>query len=347
MRFMSVIIEENKLSYATVLSPLKSRLCEVDDLIFKLLAQQDSLIEEVGRYVLEARGKRLRPALVFLTAACFNNQEHDSVVQRLAAIVELLHAATLLHDDVIDASLLRRGRSTVHEVWDNRTSILVGDCLYSLAFQLMAGLDDPHVVRLFAEATGQIITGEIQQNKHCGSLALSQADYFSVIGKKTAMLFAVAAQLPAVVHGATQAQIQNFYDFAYFFGMVYQLTDDYLDYFGTQVSIGKCLGDDFRQGKPTLPLLFAYQHSDAAVQQQLQQWFIDQKQDIDFTQVLALIHSTSALAKVKQCIDQYGRQAQQALACLAPSFADDRLRSLADFLAVCVQQTASVSESGA
>jgi octaprenyl-diphosphate synthase len=311
-------------------------LQRVDELILAILSEQDPRICEVGHYVMQARGKRLRPTLVCLVAQCFQEELSDDVI-RLAAIVELLHAATLLHDDVIDASLLRRNRSTAHEVWDNKTSILVGDFLYSMAFQLIATIPNQQVVSVLAAATGEIITGELQQNQQCGQLDLSVEAYFQVIGKKTAVLFALCGQLPALICGASEEQVQAAYDFAYQFGMAYQLVDDCLDYCGDEETMGKCLGDDLRQAKPTLPLMYAYQQAQPEERAYLEQVFSGQHAP-ESARVIAIIRRTHALDLVKESIRAFDSKAKKSLSMLKTASLPSSMKLLNDFIDVCVQK---------
>lgn len=227
----------------------------VNALIPRQLTSDVTLVEEIGRYIIDSGGKRLRPLLVLLGARACGYEGNGQI--RLAAIIEFLHTATLLHDDVVDRSDLRRGRATANATWGNAPSVLVGDFLYSRAFQLMVELENMDIMAILSDATNTIAQGEVQQLANIGNLALSEADYLEVIRAKTALLFQAAAHTAGVLASDDAESIRALKHFGLEFGLAYQLVDDYLDYAGDPAVMGKHAGDDLAEGKLTLPLIRA------------------------------------------------------------------------------------------
>lgn len=226
----------------------------VNRLIPKQLTSDVEMVEEIGRYIVEAGGKRLRPLLVLLGAHCLGYEGPRHI--RLAAVIEFLHTATLLHDDVVDRSDLRRGRATANALWGNAPSVLVGDFLYSRAFQLMVELDNMAILSILSDATNTIAEGEVLQLTHIGNLDIDEAQYMEVIRCKTALLFQAASHTAAVLACGDAAHVQALHDFGLHFGLAYQLVDDWLDYAGDATTMGKNVGDDLAEGKLTLPLIY-------------------------------------------------------------------------------------------
>ncbi len=224
-----------------------------------------ALVQQVATYIVQAGGKRMRPAMVLLTADALGLRE-DSRITELAAIVEFIHTATLLHDDVVDESSQRRGKQTANAVFGNAASVLVGDFLYSRAFQMMVTLDTPRIMTVLADATNVIAEGEVLQLMHIGDADLNQAQYLQVIEYKTAKLFEAAARLPAVLAGDTVAEAA-LATYGRKVGAAFQIVDDVLDYQGDASVLGKNLGDDLREGKVTLPLIYAMQQGSAQQKQ--------------------------------------------------------------------------------
>ena len=248
-----------------------SDFAAVNELIPRQLTSDVDLVESIGRYIVESGGKRLRPLIVLLGARACGINSNDHI--RLAAIIEFLHTATLLHDDVVDRSGLRRGRATANALWGNAPSVLVGDFLYSRAFQLMVELENLDVMAILADATNVIAEGEVLQLANIGNAALSEENYREVIRCKTAMLFQAAAQSSAVLglseltaEGDSSAaeHIERLRDYGLEFGMAYQLVDDWLDYAGDSKVMGKNVGDDLAEGKATLPLIYTMANGTAA-----------------------------------------------------------------------------------
>ena len=230
-----------------------SDFAQVNALIPTQLASEVALVEQIGAYIVNSGGKRLRPLIVLLTARCCGYDASDHI--RLAAIIEFLHTATLLHDDVVDSSNLRRGRATANVTWGNAPSVLVGDFLYSRAFQLMVDLDNMDVMAIVADATNIIAEGEVLQLDNIGNAAYDEADYMQVILRKSALLFQAAAHTAAVLGTTDPDVIQAMRTYGRDFGLAYQLVDDWLDYEGDRDVMGKNIGDDLAEGKATLPLI--------------------------------------------------------------------------------------------
>ncbi|MAT51810.1 MAG: octaprenyl diphosphate synthase [Porticoccaceae bacterium] len=300
----------------------------VNDLILKELHSDVDLVENIGHYLIEAGGKRLRPLLVLLSArACHYQGEHHIT---LATVIEFIHSATLLHDDVVDTSELRRGRLTANARWGNAPSVLVGDFLYSRAFQMMVSLGDMHVMRILADTTNRISEGEAQQLLNTGNSDVGEDNYLTVIDKKTAQLFEAASQCGAVVAGADTVTANALKAYGHNLGMAFQLVDDALDYTASSDTLGKNIGDDLAEGKPTLPLIRAL-HRGNPEQQALIRRVIKEggKEEIDA--VLQAIETTGAIDYTLEMARDYVARAQEALAVLTESNYKSALAELADF----------------
>src|SRR5690348_1894471 len=233
----------------------------VDAVIREKLYSDVGLIRQVSEYIINSGGKRLRPALVILSAGAFGysgKYQYD-----LAAIVEFIHTATLLHDDVVDASELRRSKATANALFGNAASVLVGDFLYSRAFQMMVAVDNMRVMRVLADATNTIAEGEVLQLLNVRDPDVDEENYLRVIRYKTAKLFEAATRLGAVIGGGTEAEKEALARYGMHLGTAFQLIDDVLDYSGDFLKTGKNIGDDLAEGKPTLPLLYAMKHGTA------------------------------------------------------------------------------------
>lgn len=228
---------------------------EVNQLIIDQLYSDVGLVENIGQYLVDAGGKRLRPLLVLLTARALGYQQKQHI--ELAAIIEFIHTATLLHDDVVDVSELRRGRPTANAEWGNAPSVLVGDFLYSRAFQMMVAIGQMEIMAILSNTTNVISEGEVQQLVNAKDPSVTEANYTTVIHKKTAALFEAACETAAVLCDAEAQQRDTLRQYGYHLGMAFQLIDDALDYSGDAEQLGKNVGDDLAEGKPTLPLIYA------------------------------------------------------------------------------------------
>lgn len=229
-------------------------LAALDRCIVAELHSDVAMVEEIGHYIVKAGGKRLRPLLALLSAKCCGYQGDAHI--KLAAIIEFLHTATLLHDDVVDVSDLRRGRETVNSRWGNAPSVLVGDFIYTRSFQLMVSLDNMGIMNILATASNQLAEGEVMQLARAGDATTSEEQYFEVIKRKTGTLFEAASHTAAVLAGASTEQEQALQNYGAHLGLAYQLVDDVLDYDGDEQEMGKALGADLAEGKPTLPLIY-------------------------------------------------------------------------------------------
>ena len=229
----------------------------VNQLIIDQLHSNVDLVENIGHYLVEAGGKRLRPLLVLLTANALGYPSKGNQHLDLAAIIEFIHTATLLHDDVVDISSMRRGRLTANAKWGNAPSVLVGDFLYSRAFQMMVSIRDMDIMQLLSDTTNTISEGEVQQLVNANDPSVTEENYLNVIYKKTGALFEAACETAAVLSQASAEQRNALKQYGYHLGLAFQLVDDALDYEGDAEALGKNVGDDLAEGKPTLPLIFA------------------------------------------------------------------------------------------
>jgi octaprenyl-diphosphate synthase len=305
--------------------PLDAALQRVDSVIRERLKSQVALIDQIAQYIINAGGKRIRPRLVLLFAEAlgFDGPER----YELAAIVEFIHTATLLHDDVVDESSLRRGRPTANAMFGNAASVLVGDFLYSRAFQMMVSLDRMRVLDVLADATNVIAEGEVLQlmNMHDPDLAVE--DYLRVIRFKTAKLFEASARLGAVLGGANAALEESCADYGRSLGTAFQLVDDLLDYEGNSDELGKNIGDDLREGKPTLPLLVAMARANEADRAMIRH-AIEEGEIAKLPHILAVVRSTGALDATRAAAQQEADKARAVLAALPPSRAREALLDL-------------------
>lgn len=264
----------------------------VDKVIRDRLYSDVVLVRQVAEYIIGGGGKRMRPALVLLTAGAMGYQ--GTRHHEMAAVVEFIHTATLLHDDVVDESALRRGRDTANAMFGNAASVLVGDFLYSRAFQMMVAVDNMRVMQVLSDATNIIAEGEVLQLMNCHDADVDEARYMQVIHYKTAKLFEAAAQLGGILGGADPELEQALARYGMHLGTAFQLVDDVLDYSGSEAATGKHIGDDLAEGKPTLPLIHVMQHGTpeqaACVRKAIEEGGRD-----DFPAVLAAIHASGAL----------------------------------------------------
>ncbi len=300
----------------------------VDAVIRARLHSEVVLVRQVAEYIIQSGGKRLRPALVLLSAGAFGYG--GTLHHELAAVVEFIHTATLLHDDVVDESDLRRGRQTANALFGNPASVLVGDFLYSRAFQMMVEIDDMRVMRVLSDATNVIAEGEVLQLMNCHDADLDEARYLRVIRYKTAKLFEAAAQLGAIVGGASVELEKNLADFGMHLGTAFQLIDDVLDYSGAEAETGKHLGDDLAEGKPTLPLIYVMKNGNAE-QSACVRHAIENGGRDDFPAVLAAIRATGALEHAKRQAREEADRASAALAAVPASQYKDSLLELCLF----------------
>ena len=286
-------------------------MAEVDRVIAKRLDSGVPLVGTVSQYIISAGGKRIRPALLLLMAGAIGYT--DAQRFNLAAIVEFIHTATLLHDDVVDESTLRRGRPTANESFGNPASVLVGDFLYSRAFQMMVDSGEMRVMEILADATNVIAEGEVMQLMNMHDAALDEAGYLRVIRSKTAKLFEASTRLAAIMAKARPELENACAEYGQALGTAFQVVDDVLDYDGDASELGKNLGDDLREGKNTLPLIIAMQRGTPA-QSELIKNAIENGDISALTDIVAIVKSTGALKATRAAANA---EAQRAIACLS------------------------------
>ncbi|QQN70301.1 polyprenyl synthetase family protein [Comamonas testosteroni] len=286
---------------------------EVDIVIAQRLTTSVPLIAQISQYIIAAGGKRLRPALLLLIAGALGHQAKSKYI--LAAVVELIHTATLLHDDVVDESTLRRGRATANETFGNPASVLVGDFLHTRSFQMMVEVGSMRVLQILSDATNVIAEGEVQQLINTHDASLNEAGYLHVIRSKTAQLFEASAQLAAVLADATPEVEQACAAYGQALGTAFQIIDDVLDYTGNAQEMGKNLGDDLREGKCTLPLIAAMQRGNAE-QAAIVRNAIEQGSTDQLDAVVEIVRSTGALDVARAAAHAEAQRAIDALTAL-------------------------------
>jgi octaprenyl-diphosphate synthase len=306
-------------------SAVEQEFASVNKLIVSELKSDVGLVENIGHYIVDSGGKRLRPVVVLL-AALANGYKGSQHIQ-MSAVIEFIHTATLLHDDVVDVSALRRGRDTANAQWGNAPSVLVGDFLYSRAFQMLVAIGDMPIMSIMADATNVISEGEVQQMGNAGDSNLTEDIYLQVIYRKTAKLFEAAAQTGASLACVNQAAMA---DYGKYLGMAFQIADDVLDYQGDIDSIGKHVGDDLAEGKMTLPLIYTRDNCDTAQALVICQ-AIENKSAARFNQILELIRAAGGLEYSLQKAQQQADLAKAALAALPESDYKTVMLELADF----------------
>ena len=311
------------------LSVVKQDFQAVDDLIRANLNSEVPMVEEIAAYLVEAGGKRLRPLLVLLCAKACGYHGSDHV--KLAAVIEFLHTAMLLHDDVVDESDLRRGRETVNAAWGNAPSVLVGDFLHSRAFEMMVDIGNIRVMEILSKATNVIAEGEVQQLSFIRNPATTEVEYMEIISRKTAMLFQAAAHAGAVLAGANEKTEHALRDYGLHLGIAFQMVDDQLDYLGTPEELGKNIGDDLAEGKVTLPLIVAMRNGKpdqkAFVEDAIRNGGVE-----NLPEMIRLVKATDAL---KYTSEQANTERCEAMACLnnvADSEFKDSMSKLINFV---------------
>jgi octaprenyl-diphosphate synthase len=300
----------------------------VDAVIRKHLHSEVVLVRQVSEYIVGSGGKRLRPAMVLLAGGALGNINERHHL--LAAVVELIHTATLLHDDVVDGSEMRRGKATANTMFGNSASVLVGDFVYSRAFQMMVGAHNMRVMEVLADATNIIAEGEVLQLLNCHDADISDESYLKVIHYKTAKLFEAATRLGALICEASESDETALAEYGMRIGTAFQLIDDVLDFSGNSDEIGKNLGDDLAEGKPTLPLLYAMRHG-TPDQKQLIRNAIEQGGLEEMSKILHAVNDTGALGHVRQLAVAEAEIACKAISHLPASIYREALVELASF----------------
>jgi octaprenyl-diphosphate synthase len=315
-------------SFESLRTFLADDMKAVDAVIRDRLHSEVVLVRQVSEYIINSGGKRLRPVLVILSSGCFDYQGRAH--HELAAVVEFIHTATLLHDDVVDESDLRRGKQTANALFGNAASVLVGDFLYSRAFQMMVSVDNMRIMQILSDATNIIAEGEVLQLLNCHDADIAEENYLKVIRYKTAKLFEAAARLGAVIGGGSPEQEAAMAQYGMHLGTAFQLVDDVLDYSGNSDETGKNIGDDLAEGKPTLPLLFAMKNG-TPEQAVVIREAIEHGGLTEFQTVLKAIHETGALQYTREQAQRETVVAKAALDALPDSKHKSALIQLADF----------------
>ncbi|HEX6833835.1 MAG TPA: polyprenyl synthetase family protein [Rudaea sp.] len=314
--------------FAAVQALAAADMAAVNALIRARLASDVVLINQIAEHIIGGGGKRLRPMLVLLAARAAGYRGRDHVL--LAAVVEFIHTATLLHDDVVDESDLRRGRKTANALWGNAASVLVGDFLYSRSFQMMVEGDDMRVMRILADTTNRIAEGEVLQLLNVHNPDVDEAAYLRVIERKTAVLFAAATRLGALLGGLPAAQEEALASYGMNLGFAFQIADDVLDYVSDAGTLGKNIGDDLAEGKATLPLIYAIERAApehaASLRRAIETGGLDSLDNI-----IAAIRDSGSLERATAKAQMHADAAKAALSGLPPSDARDALIVLADY----------------
>jgi octaprenyl-diphosphate synthase len=312
----------------SIYSLIEDDMAAVDAMIQARLQSDVVLINQLGHYIINSGGKRMRPALAVLSARACGYQGEDYA--NLATIIEFIHTATLLHDDVVDGSDMRRGKETANTLWGNEASVLVGDFLYTRSFEMMVEMESMPLMKILSHTTNIIAEGEVLQLLNCNDPDTSEAAYLEVIHHKTAKLFEAAGRLGAVISQSSDDIEQAMADYAMHLGSAFQLVDDLLDYSESSETIGKNIGDDLAEGKPTLPLIYAMQHGNDA-QKQVIRHAIEHGERDRIDEIITIIQDTGAIDYTSKAALKEAEQAKLALAILPNSIYKEALMSLADF----------------
>ncbi len=312
----------------SAISLVRAEMKNVDHVIRNRLKSDISLINTMGTYITQSGGKRLRPLILLLSARCCGYQGNHHIL--LSAIIEMIHTATLLHDDVVDASVTRRGQPTANIAWGNEASVLIGDFLYSRSFQMMVEMDNMEVMRILAETTNAMTQGEVMQLLNAHSADVTETQYFDTIHRKTAKLFESSALLGGSIANRENEICKALADYGMYLGTAFQMVDDILDYDAQSRKIGKDVGDDLAEGKPTLPLIHALKQCDDQ-QKQVITTAIEQGDRTKMNEILAIVRSTGALDYTFELAQSQARMAQSALAGLPDNEYRAALGKLAEF----------------
>ncbi|MGR8934790.1 MAG: octaprenyl diphosphate synthase [Gammaproteobacteria bacterium] len=314
--------------FASIQALTEAEAKAVDRLILDELSSDVVLINQVGHYIVGSGGKRLRPMLLLLAAKALGYDGDNHLT--LAAVIEFIHTATLLHDDVVDESQLRRGKESANAVWGNAASVLVGDYLYSSAFEMMVRTNNMRVMEILSQTTTAIAEGEVLQLLNCNNPATTEAKYLEVISRKTAILFSAAARLGGVLSGCSTKIEEHLAAYGQHLGIAFQLIDDALDYKATTEELGKNLGDDLAEGKPTLPLIYAIQHGSAEEAKIISDAIKNSDREA-FNTVYSIVKSTRAIDYTEHRADEEAQKAIDALTVISESPFKQAMVQLAKF----------------
>ena len=304
---------------------IKPELEELETFLKESISSDIELATEVSSYIVQSGGKRIRPTITILIARALNYQGNE--LTKLATAIELLHTATLIHDDVVDQSELRRGKISIHKKWNNAHGVLVGDFVYSKAFQLMASLKNKQIIQTLADSTNRISEGEVMQLNFLESKSIKEEDYFEIIGRKTAELFKACAHTAALIAEAEENLVKTSCEFAYALGIVFQLTDDLLDYYGDELRTGKKIGKDFLEGKITLPLIKAYDLANTDDLRLLKGVF-ETRDEGKLYDVINIISRSGAVKEVEKVTNEYSEKCLNLLDKFQDSIYKESLRAV-------------------
>jgi octaprenyl-diphosphate synthase len=317
----------------SILTPISGDMQSLNEVIRTRLSSDVALINQISAYIIEAGGKRIRPALLLLTSQAIANGAPIQHHLDMAAVVEFIHTATLLHDDVVDESNLRRGRATANAAFGNAASVLVGDFLYSRAFQMMVAPNEIKILQILADATNTIAEGEVLQLMNMHDPDVNEERYMQVIHYKTGKLFEASSALGALLAKATPEQFQAAEAYGRHIGTTFQLVDDILDYTASAEQMGKNAGDDLREGKPTLPLIYLLEHG-TPDQKALIKTAIEQAEELPdnmFQQVYAAIMASQAISYTEEVAKREAQLAKDCLNCFPNNAAKESLLKLCDY----------------
>jgi octaprenyl-diphosphate synthase len=289
---------------------LKSDLKKADEALIGHLSSNVALINQMSNYIISAGGKRIRPLLLLLCARATNydGKQH----QLMAVVIELIHTATLLHDDIVDESVTRRGCDTANEVWGNASSVLVGDFLYSRAFEIMVDIDSMRIMKIMSKVTNSIAEGEVLQLLNCNNAKLTEEEYFRVIERKTACLFQASSQIGAILSGVDKSQEKDLRDYGMHLGNAFQIIDDVLDYESDSTTLGKEVGDDLAEGKTTLPMIYALNNTTGDDYEVLVD-AIENSGNKNINKILNILNQTGAFKYTKQKAQESADLARKSL----------------------------------
>ena len=327
----NVLGSDNDHMLSSVYENVSSEFHQINELISSQISSRAELVETIGKYITEAGGKRLRPLLVLLTSKALNYEGKKHV--KLATVIEFLHTATLLHDDVVDDSSLRRGKITANSKWSNAASVLVGDFLYSRAFELMVDIGSLPIMGVLSRATNIIAEGEVLQLSNLGNLNLSEEKYREIIRCKTALLFEAATHAAALLSKPDETEkplLDDLRKFGLHFGVAYQLIDDWLDYAGDSATMGKNTGDDLAEGKMTLPLILALQNATERERACLSN-AIKNRSASEATRVVEIVNHSGALELTRKSAMEEIQRARDTLRHVEPSIHKHHLATLTEY----------------
>jgi octaprenyl-diphosphate synthase len=328
---MNNTVKNNNLGQ--ILAPISPDLKALDEVIRRRLASEVVLIDQIASYIIQSGGKRVRPALLLLVAKALGHGKEIPHALELAAVVEFIHTATLLHDDVVDESTMRRGKQTANAAFGNAASVLVGDFLYSRAFQMMVAPNDIRVMQILSNATNTIAEGEVLQLLNMNDPEVDESSYLQVIRYKTAKLFEASAELGALIAQASDIERELAAAFGRHIGTAFQLMDDLLDYTANPNEIGKNVGDDLREGKPTLPLIYLMEKGNPE-QRLLAREAISQNDELPenvFEQILDGIQKSGALEYTQEAAKREVHLALNTIKDFPSNPASDSLRALCEY----------------